>query len=96
MYVEISLAVIAKRPYPSLGVIPCDPRRGRIKAVTDRDVCASIDLPSGLRLAEGSIAVGGVPLAGTRARVNTPGDPAGNAPATQVAGPAEANRLTDS
>jgi len=43
MYVEISLAVIAKRPYPSLGVIPCDPRRGRIKAVTDRDVCASID-----------------------------------------------------
>ena len=37
-----------------------------------------------------------VELAGTRARVNTPGDPAGNAPATQVAGPAEANRLTDS
>jgi len=37
-----------------------------------------------------------VELAGTRARVNTPGDPAGNAPTTQVAGPAEANRLTDS
>jgi hypothetical protein len=66
----IAPPLLATRPFRRCVEVTADLRNdGWAHA---HDVCASIDLPPGLRLAEGSIAVGGVPLAVTRARRGAP------------------------